>query len=301
MSPITPETLGFTPLPEAVSDEGEQLAWTKTLRGGPIVFRLLRSLEELAPAESIQRDVFGCDDIDIANAGMLVTVHETGGDVVGASRLIDGVEKTVGLSIGWGGYFALKPVFISDILAVREEVRYAGIGVEIKKLQAAIASARGFNEVTWTVDPLRAPNARLNFEKLGAVSNRYEQNRYGESYGTALYGGLPSDRLHISWRLNDPTLLDRLNGKIPARSTADLLGALAFDPLVPTVDRAFALIPADFDALLKADYDAALAWRMELRRLLPAAFEAGLTVTGFIANADVERNAAALLLTRIDS
>jgi predicted GNAT superfamily acetyltransferase len=299
MPPITPKALGFSPLPDAVSDEGEQLAWTKTLRGGPIVFRLLRSLEELAPAESIQRDVFGCEEIDIASAGMLVTVHETGGDVIGASRVIDSAEETVGLSIGWGGFFARKPVFISDILAVREEVRYAGIGVEIKKLQAALAAGRGFDTVTWTVDPLRAPNARLNFEKLGAVSNRYEQNRYGESYGTALYGGLPSDRLHIFWRLNEPTLLDRLNGKIPARTTADLLGALAFDPLVPTVDRAFVLIPADFDALLKADYDAALAWRMELRRLLPAAFEAGLSITGFVANADEDQNAAALLLTRV--
>jgi predicted GNAT superfamily acetyltransferase len=298
MSLFTPEALGFAPLLDAVTDEGEQLAWTKTLRGGPIAFRLLRTLEELDPAESMQRDVFGCEDLDIASAGLLMTVHDTGGDVIGAVRTVDGAEETIGLSIGWGGYFARKPVFISDILAVREAARYAGIGVEIKKLQAALAAARGFNEVTWTVDPLRAPNARLNFEKLGAVSNRYEQNRYGESYGTALYGGLPSDRLHISWRLDEPTLLDRLNGKIPARTTADLLGALAFDPLVPTVDRAFVLIPADFDALLKADYDAALTWRMELRRLLPAAFDAGLAVTGFVANADEAQNAAALLLTR---
>ena len=38
---------------------------------------------------------------------------------------------------------------------------------------------------------------------------------------------------------------------------------------------------------------------MALRHLLPIAFDAGLTVTGFVAHADEERDAAALLLTRI--
>jgi len=297
---LTAKTLGFSPIEEDVSDAGEQLGWTKELRGEPITFRILRSLPDLIPAESIQIDVFGAEAIDIASAGLLVTCHDTGGDVLGVSRAVNVGEEFVGLSIGWGGYFNHRPVFISDMLAVRESVRYTGIGVEIKKLQAALAAERGFTEVTWTVDPLRAPNARLNFEKLGAISHRYEQNRYGESFGVGLYGGLPSDRLHVSWRLDDPMLVDRLNGQIPAHTTADLLGLLPFNPFVPTVDKAFVLIPSDFDALLKADHEATLSWRMELRHLLPIAFEAGLAVTGFVANAGEARNAAALLLTRLE-
>ena len=293
-----PDAYGFEPLNDAAGGDGETLAWRKTLRAGPVVFRILRSLEELSPAESIQRDVFGLQDIDISNAGLLVMTQHTGGDVIGAFRAVEDREEMVGVSIGWGGYHHRRPVLVSDFLAVREEVRYAGIGVEIKKLQAIVAAERGFEEIVWTVDPLRAANARLNFEKLGAFANRYQENVYGETYGTGLYGGLPADRLHVAWRLDDPTLSDRLNGAIPAHTTADLLGVLEFDPIVPNVDSAFILIPPDIDSLVKVDFDAAFAWRMTLRALLPAAFEAGMTITGFIPNADAATEAGALLLTR---
>lgn len=287
-----PVEFGFQP----VDDEG--MAWTKELAAGPIVFRLLRTMAQLGPAEAIQRDVFGAEEIDISGATQLVILHETGGDVIGALRERDGDEELVGLSIGWGGWHHRVPVLVSDMLAVREAVRHAGIGFELKKLQAILAAERGFKHVTWTVDPLRAANARLNFEKLGAVCNRYEENVYGEGYGAGLYGGLPADRLHMTWRLDDPALADRFHGVARPRSKRDLLGLLPFDPLVPAVDAAYVLIPAEIDALVKTDREAALAWRMELRRLLPAAFDAGLWLTGFVANADEATGAAALLLSR---
>ena len=102
----------------------------------------------------------------------------------------------------------------------------------------------------------------------------------------------------MTWRLDDPALPDRFNGLTQPRALSDLLGLLPFDPLVPYVDAAYVLIPPDIDILVKSDPSAALAWRMELRRLLPAAFDAGLWLTGFVANADEETGAAALLLTR---
>jgi predicted GNAT superfamily acetyltransferase len=298
MALAEPESFGFIPIDGDETPEGAQAAWTKDLAAGRIVFRLLRTMAQLGPAEAIQREVFGADDIDIAGATQLVILHETGGDVIGALRERDGEEELVGLSIGWGGYHHRVPVLVSDMLAVREEVRHAGIGFELKKLQAILAANRGFKQVVWTVDPLRAANARLNFEKLGAVCNRYEENVYGESYGTGLYGGLPADRLHMTWRLDDAALPDRFHGMTRPRGKSALLGALPFDPLVPNVDAAYVLIPPDIDALVKSDPEAALAWRMELRRLLPAAFDAGLWLTGFIADADEETGAAALLLTR---
>lgn len=293
MTLACPEAFGFEPI------DDKQAAWAKNLVAGRIVFRLLRTREQLAPAESIQRDVFGAEDIDIAGATQLVIVHDTGGDVIGALREVDGREELVGLSIGWGGFCERTPVLVSDLLAVRESVRFSGIGVELKKLQAILAAERGFEEITWTVDPLRAANARLNFEKLGAICNRYEENVYGDAYGAGLYGGLPADRLHVTWRLNDPTLAARLHGEIPPHTTADLLDAAEFDPAVPTVDQAYVLIPPDIDTLIKIDREAALGWRMELRRRLPAAFEAGLWITGFVAKADEASGSAALLLTRL--
>ena len=71
--------------------------------------------------------------------------------------------------VGWGGFVG-RPRVVSDFLAIRPEARSLGLATELKRLQAAIALSRGFEEIVWTVDPLRAANARLNFGKLGATA-----------------------------------------------------------------------------------------------------------------------------------
>jgi predicted GNAT superfamily acetyltransferase len=57
-------------------------------------------------------------------------------------------------------------------------------------------------------------------------------------------------------------------------------------------------IPNDIDAVLAADQDAALAWRMAVRRTLPVALTEGFRVTGFVPDVDPIREVSALLLTR---
>ncbi|HEX5500632.1 MAG TPA: GNAT family N-acetyltransferase, partial [Thermomicrobiales bacterium] len=191
-SPIAAEALGFT----GDAEHG----WRRIARGREWRFRPLRTLADLQPVEAIQRRVMGVSDIDLSPVSALIVVPETGGDVLGAFPV--NVDTLAGVAIGWGGYVDGAPRLVSDLLAVDPAFRNLGLGAELKRLQAAHAASRGFREIVWTVDPLRAANARLNFEKLGAVARRYEIDRYGSGYGAGLYGGLPTDRLHLSWRLD---------------------------------------------------------------------------------------------------
>src|SRR5215216_3289844 len=48
---------------------------------------------------------------------------------------------------------------------------------------------------------------RLLLEKK---NDRYEEDRYGADYATGLYGGLTTDRLHVTWPLKSPRVRDRL-------------------------------------------------------------------------------------------
>ena len=200
MSPLfTAEELGFAELePPPVEPEGRGGVWRKRVGGREIEFRTVRDLAPLAAVEALQRTVFaGIAEVDVAGPGMLVVVPETGGEVIGAYRTGPTGEELVGFVIGWGGYVGGRPRVLSDMLGVRADLRGGGLGAELKKLQAALAVSRGFVDVVWTVDPLRAANARLNFEKLGAYADRYEIDRYGPELATGLYGGLPTDRLHV--------------------------------------------------------------------------------------------------------
>ena len=292
-----------TPLPFTANDLGFVQAgegsWRKEVGGRPTDFRALRTVVELTPVEALQRAVFGVTDLDLAAASLLVTVPETGGEVVGAFRDGTGGPEMVGFVVGWGGFVGGRPRLVSDMLGVRADARGGGLGAELKMLQAALALGRGFAEVVWTVDPLRAANARLNFEKLGAHAARYEVDRYGAAYGAGLYGGLPTDRLHVTWPLAAPRVRDCLLGGVRPRTPAEVADLTPCDPAaVSPPDRCLVHLPADVDRLLAADPPAVARWRLTLREALQFAFARGYTITGFVPGVDPARGLAAYVLER---
>jgi predicted GNAT superfamily acetyltransferase len=283
---MTPEQLGFT----ATGPN----AWMKRVREREVAFRSLTDFGDFAPIEQLQREVMGTTDLDIFPASGLIVVPETGGHVLAA--YLDG--ELAGALYGFGGFHHGAPRVVSDWMGVWPRHRSAGIGAELKKLQAAVASMAGFREVVWTVDPLRAANARLNFEKLGAYSDQYEENRYGADYAAGLYGGLPTDRLHMTLPLADPAVDARLTGRIPPRTAEDALGVDRFEPGLAS-DRALINLPSDIDKLVATDLTAAISWRYALRTGIQAALAEGFVLRGFIP-ATAERGALSAYLIERD-
>ena len=266
------------PDPAALGFSGnEETGWVRSTRGREIHFRLLRTLADLVHAERLQEEVFGVSERDLIPANELIVVPETGGAVIAAFQS-DAPNRAAGVVLGWGGFVG-RPRVVSDFLAIRLEARSLGLATELKRLQAAIALSRGFEEIVWTVDPLRAANARLNFGKLGATAHQYEIDRYGSTFAASLYGGLPSDRLHVTWDIVSPRVISRLLGQddVQDPSPAD---ASPFPPAI-NEDVALVTIPTNIDALLAAGPDEALAWRLRLRDSLCQAFAAGFAITGF--------------------
>jgi predicted GNAT superfamily acetyltransferase len=263
---VAPETLGF---------ESGSEGWWKTVGERRLLFTRLRSRLDLEKTERLQRAVFGVSDRDLASSSILVAVHETGGEVLGA---FDG-ERLVGFVSGWGGYVDGRARLVSDLMAVEAGYR-GGIGFNLKGLQAVVAFQAGFEEIVWTVDPLRAANARLNFERLGAHARKYLRNVYGEHFGEGLYGGLPSDRLFITWPLRSARVRSRLLGRYEPLAPGALAALPEYAPST-SESRARLAIPGDFDGLLAFDPARAREWRFRLRDNLEAAFASGYVVTGF--------------------
>ena len=270
MTAITPEALGFT-----VTATG----WQKVLRGRLLTFRLLHDWADFEAVERLQRAVFGVSDHDLIAASILIVIPKTGGQILGAFA----DDDLVGFLTAYGGYVARRPLLVSDMLAVAPTWR-GGLGFALKTLQAALALADGFREITWTVDPLRAANARLNFERLGAQALEYHNDFYGSDFASGLYGGLPTDRLVVTWPLDQPHVADRLLGRhVPCDP-----GALDALPMFTTPGSAQTRvpIPADIDSLVARDLDAARDWRFRVRAALHEAFAAGYAITGFASARD---------------
>ena len=116
----------------------------------------------------------------------------------------------------------------------------------------------------WTFDPLRAVNASLNIHSLGAESDTYLPDYYGEMAG--INAGLGSDRLLVDWDLASAKVAALTARKPPPEADGTPL------PLS---------LPDDVEALARTDPARLEALRHDLRRRLQEAFAAGQRITGF--------------------
>src|SRR5690606_23276161 len=112
---------------------------------------------------------------------------------------------------GLTGLRAGRPSHWSDMLAVRPEMRGRGLAIELKRFQRDEVLALGVEEMLWTFDPLRAGNAHLNLNKLGAVARAYRPDMYGAT-GSPLHDGIGTDRFVAFWPLRHERVVARLAG-----------------------------------------------------------------------------------------
>jgi predicted GNAT superfamily acetyltransferase len=269
MSVITAKDLGFAPVKDG---------WRKVLRGAGFLFRELHNYAEMEPILELQRAVWNMDDLDVVPLHELVTVPETGGMVLGAWR--EGEPELAGFLFGWGGFVEGRPRLASDMMGVRPGTRHAGLGFALKGLQAALALRRGYREIVWTVDPLRAANARLNFAKLGAICHVYHADLYGPTFAPGFYGEMQTDNLAIRWPIGSARVRERLLHPPPTLTLADCADVPLLMPgETPMAERVLVETPADIDGLLVRDFPAAREWRERVRTALESAFAQGYAIT----------------------
>jgi predicted GNAT superfamily acetyltransferase len=156
------------------------------------------------------------------------------------------------------------------MLAVLPEYRNAGIGRRLKLAQRDDASARGFELMEWTFDPLEIRNAHLNIARLGAISRRYQPDFYGPST-SPLQGGLPTDRLYAEWWLRSPRVASVLRGEVQHPQIVERV----------TVPQAIYQWKQDVQ-----QRGLAQALQISIREALQSAFHRGLAVVGYERDAD---------------
>jgi predicted GNAT superfamily acetyltransferase len=161
-----------------------------------VAIRKCHNLDEMSACVTLQKEVWNFADVELMPLRMFVVAEKIGGQVIGAFDEGNIVAFALSVPGSRGGHSYLH----SQMLAVRNEYRNAGLGRQIKLCQREDALARGFELIEWTFDPLEIKNAYLNIERLGAIARRYHVNQYGIT-SSPLQGGLPSDRLVAEWWL----------------------------------------------------------------------------------------------------
>ena len=187
-------------------------------------------------------------------------------------------EALIGGSVGFLGG-RQREILHSHVTGVLDSRTSAGVGHALKQHQRDWALDRGLTTITWTFDPLIARNAYFNLTRLGGRLSEYLVDFYGPmTDGRNL--GQPSDRAFVRWDLMTAVP----PGEWPELSAVLIIGPDGlpmFRPEMVSGSPVELIIPADIEALRRADPQAALQWRIALREAMTTLLDDGWTVTGF--------------------
>jgi chorismate synthase len=260
-----------------------------------ITIREARDRADYDACVSLQRAVWDLADLEITSVIQLVATVHAGGLLLVADSAADGV---VAFCYAFAALRGGEPHLHSDMLAVRKDARGHRLGARLKWAQREAALRRGLGLVTWTFDPMRAQNARLNLHDLGAEVAELLPNFYGATT-SPLHHGLPTDRLLARWSLASPSVLARAGGETPPPASG---APLAYDvrwqegrpvpqPLRPDLDgpRLLVEVPADWDAVCHADAALAGAWQAVVRAALTTYLGRGYAAVDLLVDVEGER------------
>jgi predicted GNAT superfamily acetyltransferase len=172
-----------------------------------LVIRDIDRTDELRRVETLQKEVWGCTDLDVVPLTMLSATRAVGGVLIGAYDR----SELAGFVYGFPGYEDGHVTHHSHMLAVKPAYRNHDLGYKLKLAQRERALAQGIERITWTFDPLQSLNAHFNFAKLGVVADRYKIDFYGEATSSFLHQ-LGTDRLWVTWILNSERVRRHLQG-----------------------------------------------------------------------------------------
>jgi predicted GNAT superfamily acetyltransferase len=272
-----------------------------------IRIRDLDTVADLQRALLLEKEVWECDDADITPITLAVATRATGSIWLGAFH----GDELVGFAFAVPALEEGGVGFHSHTVGVRSSYRSAGVGYQLKLAQRKKALSVGIKKMTWTFDPLRSHNAHFNFCKLGVISDSYRIDFYGPQTSSTLHSN-STDRLWVTWHMNDARVEARLRGK---DVRAEVLDALAhIDPMVrfngdgrpaegdlaPALSRQRVAIeiPGDIGSIERDDIGLAREWRRATRKAFAEALKAGFVVKEFCRSIRGQQGPGAYLLEK---
>ena len=254
-----------------------------------ITYHHLIDLEDFRAVVTLQRAIWGTDGFDPVPLHVFQAMTVRGAVLVGAQH----ADQMVGFAFAFPAREDGRLFLWSHIAGVHPDFQGRGIGFRLKQMQREWALANDYVEMGWTFDPMQRGNANFNVRLLGAISNNYKLNIYGMMTDTVNYG-MQSDRLAVTWLLDDPRVA-RLAAGSPPQALVTSCPEECFllrmdaqhtlhrnDTTSLTAAAYFAEIPPDLNTLKATNRELAQAWQLALRDALQQAFAAGLWVVDLI-------------------
>ncbi len=256
--------------------------------------RDLTKYEEFTQVIQVQQKIWGLNNAEGLYAPMLKTIAENGGTVIAAFD----ADKMIGFVVGFlGRHTDGRIKLCSQTLGVLAEYRNHGVAATLKWAQRQKLLPTEIDLITWTYDPLEAPNARLNVRTLCGLARTYQENIFGENF-SALTQNLATDRFIVEWWIKSDRVAQRLKGVAltPIGLDSPIVNRCAGssgDRRIEAIDLNSAAkvvrveIPNDLQSIKKTNLSLAKEWRLKTREVFENYFAQGYQVIDFVRAGEV--------------
>ncbi len=256
--------------------------------------RDLTKFEEFNQVVQVQQKIWGLNNSQGLYMPMLKTMAENGGTVIGAFD----ADKMIGFVVGFLGRHSDGQIKLcSQTMGVLPEYRNKNVAATLKWAQRQKVLPTELELITWTYDPLEAPNARLNIRALGGIARTYKEDIYGENFST-LTQGLPTDRFLLEWWIKTDRVNDRAKGIAPnpigleppiVNRCTGTSGDRKIEAIDFNLDKPVLRveIPNDLQAIKKTDLTLARDWRLKTREIFEKYFARGYQVIDLVRAGEV--------------
>lgn len=255
--------------------------------------RDLTKYEEFTQVIQVQQKIWGLNNSEGLYAPMLKTIAENGGTVIAAFD----ADKMIGFVVGFlGRHTDGRIKLCSQTLGVLPEYRNQGVAATLKWTQRQQIRSTEIDLITWTYDPIEAPNARLNIRTLGGVARIYKEDVFGENF-SALTQGLATDRFVVEWWIKSDRVEQRSKGIAePIGLSSPIVNHCAGssgDRRIEDIDLKSDAsivrveIPNDLQSIKKTNLALAKDWRLKMREVSGAYFARGYQVIDFVRAGEV--------------
>lgn len=258
-----------------------------------ITYRFLETTQELQGFVDLQCVIWDMDDRNAVPSNIIHAMIIAGGVAIGAYHQ----EELVGMSMSLPYYRQQIVALWSHMTGVHPAYQAHHIGFKLKQIQRIWALEHGYRQIRWTYDPLQRGNANFNMSILGVTSNTYHINLYGNQLGN-LNAGLPTDRLEVTWQLEDPRVVRLADGaqlspvtmRFPEENFIIRVQdgkIIAVPPeMIDSFQWYMMQIPMNINELKQENLAFATEWQMEIRNMLQHMFKRGCAVVDFVTQKD---------------
>ncbi len=244
-----------------------------------ITIRILSKIEEMNLVNVLIERVWG--EKGKINPYLLMAHCHEGGLIIGG---FDG-EKLVSALYSFPCISNGDIFLYSHLLLV--DCKYIGlnIGIKLKEFQARSAIEKGYKKIKWTFDPLESKNAHINFNKLGAVSDKYKENYYGNMRDNLNFG-IESDRLIVEWNVNEKRPVEGISLKqckpiAKVGWDSERKAPIIYEWSKKNVEFISIPIPDNIQQIKKLSLKLVEHWRRNIREMFSYYFSKGYVICGF--------------------